>query len=71
MTLSRIFHWVAVAFLFFVLLSPAILFFLWMLSLSLKFEIDNGPIRRSSSLSALRGRTTPRSSRRTISSAIS
>ncbi len=26
MTLSRIFHWVAVAFLFFVLLSPAILF---------------------------------------------
>jgi multiple sugar transport system permease protein len=42
MTLSRIFHWVAVAFLFFVLLSPAILFFLWMLSLSLKFEIDNG-----------------------------
>ncbi|TGT58914.1 carbohydrate ABC transporter permease, partial [bacterium M00.F.Ca.ET.159.01.1.1] len=25
-----------------VLVSPAILFFLWMISLSLKFEIDNG-----------------------------
>ncbi|MGY4486472.1 ABC-type glycerol-3-phosphate transport system permease component [Bradyrhizobium sp. LM3.2] len=25
----------------FVIVSPAILFFLWMLSLSLKFEIDN------------------------------
>lgn len=30
------------AFAVFVLVSPAILFFVWMLSLSLKFEIDNG-----------------------------
>ncbi|MCO4318245.1 carbohydrate ABC transporter permease [Phyllobacterium sp. 21LDTY02-6] len=30
------------AFLVFVIVSPAIFFFLWMLSLSLKYEIDNG-----------------------------
>jgi multiple sugar transport system permease protein len=36
--LSRI----GLLFLGFVVVSPAILFFLWMISLSLKFEIDNG-----------------------------
>ena len=30
------------AFVVFVIVSPAIFFFLWMLSLSLKYEIDNG-----------------------------
>lgn len=33
---------VGTAFVFFVIVSPAIFFFLWMLSLSLKYEIDNG-----------------------------
>jgi multiple sugar transport system permease protein len=36
--LDRVVLWFAV----FVLVSPAILFFIWMLSLSLKYEIDNG-----------------------------
>ena len=31
----------ALAFSVFVIVSPAILFFIWMISLSLKFEIDN------------------------------
>jgi multiple sugar transport system permease protein len=35
--LGRIGLWFSV----FVIVSPAILFFLWMISLSLKFEIDN------------------------------
>ncbi|MGH7006716.1 MAG: carbohydrate ABC transporter permease, partial [Alphaproteobacteria bacterium] len=30
------------AFIVFIIVSPAIFFFLWMLSLSLKYEIDNG-----------------------------
>ena len=29
-----------------VMISPVILFFLWMISLSLKFEIDNGAYPR-------------------------
>jgi multiple sugar transport system permease protein len=33
---------VGLAFAVFVIVSPAILFFLWMISLSLKYEIDNG-----------------------------
>jgi multiple sugar transport system permease protein len=33
---------IGLLFLAFVVVSPAILFFLWMISLSLKFEIDNG-----------------------------
>ena len=33
---------VGTAFIVFVIVSPAIFFFLWMLSLSLKYEIDNG-----------------------------
>ena len=35
--LGKIALWLSV----FVIVSPAILFFLWMLSLSLKFEVDN------------------------------
>ncbi|WP_119392620.1 carbohydrate ABC transporter permease [Taklimakanibacter lacteus] len=39
---SRLLNRIGLLFLAFVVVSPAILFFLWMLSLSLKFEIDNG-----------------------------
>src|SRR5205085_1878033 len=35
--LSRIALWISV----FVIVSPAIMFFLWMISLSVKYEIDN------------------------------
>lgn len=40
-----------------VMISPVVLFFLWMISLSLKYEIDNGAIRRSSFRNASPGRT--------------
>ncbi|PTE07556.1 carbohydrate ABC transporter permease [Mesorhizobium helmanticense] len=39
---SRILNRIGLFFAALVLVSPAILFFLWMISLSLKFEIDNG-----------------------------
>ncbi|MBR7508545.1 hypothetical protein KC216_22040, partial [Mycobacterium tuberculosis] len=40
--LRRLMHGLLVALLLIVIVSPAILFFVWMLSLSLKYEIDNG-----------------------------
>jgi multiple sugar transport system permease protein len=39
---NRIINRIALFFLALVIVSPAVLFFLWMISLSLKFEIDNG-----------------------------
>ena len=39
---NRIINRIALFFLALVVVSPAVLFFLWMISLSLKFEIDNG-----------------------------
>ncbi|TIP32911.1 MAG: carbohydrate ABC transporter permease, partial [Mesorhizobium sp.] len=39
---SRLLNKIGLFFAALVLVSPAILFFLWMISLSLKFEIDNG-----------------------------
>ncbi|TBW36082.1 carbohydrate ABC transporter permease [Siculibacillus lacustris] len=42
MTLRRILRGLGTALVLIVVVSPAILFFLWMLSLSLKYEIDNG-----------------------------
>ena len=42
MTLRRQFDRIGLFFLGLVLISPAVFFFVWMLSLSLKFEIDNG-----------------------------
>ncbi len=41
MTLRRILNRIGLAVALFVIVSPAVLFFLWMLSLSIKFEIDN------------------------------
>jgi multiple sugar transport system permease protein len=41
MSLKQIFGKIALWFSIFVIVSPAILFFVWMISLSLKFEIDN------------------------------
>jgi multiple sugar transport system permease protein len=41
MSIRQIFGKIALAFAVFVIVSPAILFFLWMISLSLKYEIDN------------------------------
>jgi len=43
----------------FVVVSPAILFFLWMASLSVKFEVDNAAYPRCSSPSASPGKTMP------------
>jgi multiple sugar transport system permease protein len=40
--LSKILNKVGLAICVFLLVSPALLFFIWMLSLSLKYEIDNG-----------------------------
>jgi len=42
MTLRSLLSKLATGFLIFIFVSPAIFFFLWMLSLSLKYEIDNG-----------------------------
>jgi multiple sugar transport system permease protein len=42
MSFDKILHRIGTAICVFVLISPALLFFLWMLSLSLKYEIDNG-----------------------------
>ncbi|MDQ0467604.1 carbohydrate ABC transporter permease [Labrys wisconsinensis] len=42
MILRRLLRHLGTAFLVLVVVSPALLFFLWMLSLSLKYEIDNG-----------------------------
>ena len=39
--IRRILGKIGLAFAVFVIVSPAILFFLWMISLSLKYEIDN------------------------------
>ena len=39
---NRVLNRIGLLFLALVVVSPAVLFFLWMLSLSLKFEIDNG-----------------------------
>src|ERR1700730_17463728 len=39
--LRRLLGRIGLGFALFVILSPAVLFFLWMLSLSTKFEIDN------------------------------
>lgn len=41
MTLRSVLNNIALAFAVIVIVSPAVLFFLWMLSLSIKFEIDN------------------------------
>jgi multiple sugar transport system permease protein len=41
MTLRLIFEKLALAFALLVLVAPAVMFFVWMLSLSLKYEIDN------------------------------
>ena len=41
MTLRSVLNNIALAFAVIVIVSPAVLFFLWMLSLSTKFEIDN------------------------------
>jgi multiple sugar transport system permease protein len=41
MTLRGVLGKIALAFAVFVIVSPAILFFVWMLSLSVKYEIDN------------------------------
>jgi multiple sugar transport system permease protein len=61
--LGKIGLWFAV----FVIVSPAILFFLWMASLSLKYEVDNAAYPPVFSPSALPGRTTPTCSRPTAS----
>jgi multiple sugar transport system permease protein len=42
MTLSRILRGLGTALIVVVIVSPALLFFIWTLSLSLKFEVDNG-----------------------------
>jgi len=42
MALKSLLSKLGTAFLVFIFVSPAIFFFLWMLSLSLKYEIDNG-----------------------------
>ena len=42
MLLRNLLKWSGTAFIVVVIVSPAIFFFLWMLSLSLKYEIDNG-----------------------------
>ncbi|ALN71383.1 MULTISPECIES: carbohydrate ABC transporter permease [unclassified Aureimonas] len=42
MKLRRLFNRLALLFCGLVIVSPAVFFFVWMLSLSLKFEIDNG-----------------------------
>jgi multiple sugar transport system permease protein len=42
MRLRRFLRGLGTAFVVFVVVSPALLFFIWMLSLSLKYEIDNG-----------------------------
>jgi hypothetical protein len=47
-TLKKFGFWASV----FVLVSPAVLVFLWMISLSLKNELDNTAFRRSSSRTA-------------------
>ena len=39
---NRILRGLGTAFIVFVVVSPALFFFIWMLSLSLKYEIDNG-----------------------------
>ena len=39
--LRRLLGNIGLGFALFVIVSPAVLFFLWMLSLSIKFEIDN------------------------------
>jgi len=41
MSLRQIFGKIGLAFAVFVIVSPAVLFFVWMISLSVKFEIDN------------------------------
>ena len=41
MSARQILGKIGLAFAVFVIVSPAILFFLWMLSLSVKFEVDN------------------------------
>ena len=41
MSLRQILGKIALAFAVFVIVSPAIMFFVWMLSLSVKYEIDN------------------------------
>jgi multiple sugar transport system permease protein len=40
-TLQRFFNRLGLAFALIIIVSPAVLFFLWMFSLSIKFEIDN------------------------------
>jgi multiple sugar transport system permease protein len=40
-SVRRILEGIGLAFAVFIIVSPAVLFFLWMLSLSVKFEIDN------------------------------
>jgi multiple sugar transport system permease protein len=42
MNLRKLVHGVSMALIVFILVSPALMFFVWMLSLSLKYEIDNG-----------------------------
>lgn len=42
MTLARLGRGIGTGFVMLVVVSPALLFFIWMLSLSLKFEVDNG-----------------------------
>src|SRR5258706_10899388 len=41
MTVRRVLGKIGLAFAVLVIVSPAILFFIWMLSLSVKFEVDN------------------------------
>ena len=41
MSVRRILGGIGLAFAVFIVVSPAVLFFLWMLSLSVEFEIDN------------------------------
>ncbi|MDR3435765.1 carbohydrate ABC transporter permease [Telmatospirillum sp.] len=42
MSLAKIFRKLGLVFAVFLIVSPALLFFIWMVSLSVKFEIDNG-----------------------------
>ena len=44
---SSLLNRIGLLFLGFVVVSPAVLFFIWMISLSLKFEIDNGAVERA------------------------
>ena len=59
MSLRQILGKIGLAFAVFVIVSPAILFFLWMLSLSLKFEIDNASYPPVFIPEHLPGRITP------------